>query len=230
MQQLASRPRPDVQASKAGAPRSKLVLIVALLLFSVAGLSSGFFIGAMGRPKPQKPSANTQTGIVAQSSPAGQTATATTHTPTTTIVPLGYPVTTVPFNQIADGTTTYTVTAYPVDQSIDKGHGKQVHAPNITCKLFLTKEKNITNALLGAKNNQLKNVALLSQPLPKEESNVLQFQGTQQTKFCAAQGNTTWNYQIAPTLPAGVYYLVVLTDWDGQRFNWYQSEINVTKP
>lgn len=230
MQQLASRPRPDVQANKAGAPRSQLVLIVALLLFSVAGLSSGFLIGAMGRPRPQKPPTNTQTGIVAQSSPAGQTATATTHTPTTTIVPLGYPVTTVPFNQIADGTTTYTVTAYPVDQSIDKGHGKQVHATNITCKLFLTKEKNITNALLGAKDNQLKNVDMLSQPLPKEESNVLQFQGTSQTKACAAQGNTTWNYQLAPTLPAGIYYLVVLTDWDGQRFNWYQSEIDVTKP
>ncbi len=230
MQQLASRPRPDVQTNKAGAPRSQIVLIVALLLFSVAGLSSGFFIGAMGRPKPQQPSANTQPGIVAQSSPAGQTATVTHDVPTTTIVPLGYPVTTVPFNQIANGTTIYTVTAYPVDQSIDKGHGKQVHATNITCKLFLTKEKNITNALLGAKDNQLKNVAMLSQPLPKEESNAMQFQGTQQTKACAAQGNTIWNYQLAPTLPAGVYYLVVLTDWEGQRFNWYQSEINVTKP
>jgi hypothetical protein len=230
MQQLASRPRPDVQANNKGAaPRSQIVLIVALLLFAVAGLSSGFFIGAMGRPKPQKSAANTQSGIVAQSSPAAPTA--TTHTtPATTIVPLGYPVSNVPYNQIADGTTTYTVTAYPVDQSIDKGHGKQVHATDITCKLFLTKEKNITNALLSSKGDQLKNVALLSQPLPDEESNVLQFQGTQQTKACAAQGNTVWNYQIAPTLRAGIYYVVVLTDWEGQRFNWYQSQISITKP
>jgi hypothetical protein len=221
-----------MQASNRGAPpRTQIVLIVALLLFSLAGLSSGFFIGAMGRPKPQKSSANSQTGIVAQSSPTDPKAKATLTTPiTVAIVPLGYPVTTVPYNQIADGTTQYTVTAYPVDQSIDKGHGKQVHATNITCKLFLTKEKNITNALLGAKDNQLKNVAMLSQPLPKEESNVLLFNGTQQTKACAAQGNTIWNYQLAPTLPAGIYYLVVLTDWDGQRFNWYQSQINVTKP
>jgi hypothetical protein len=221
-----------MQASNRGAPpRTQIVLIVALLLFSLAGLSSGFFIGAMGRPKPQRSSANTQTGIVAQSSPTGPKAKATQTAPVTVaIVPLGYPVTTVPYNQIADGTTQYTVTAYPVDQSIDKGHGKQVHATNITCKLFLTKEKNITNALLGAKDNQLKNVDMLSQPLPKEESNVLLFNGTQQTKACAAQGNTVWNYQLAPSLPAGIYYLVVLTDWEGQRFNWYQSQISVTKP
>ncbi len=229
MQQLATRPRPDTQVNNGGAPRSQIVLIVALLLFSIAGLTSGFFIGAMTRPQQQKTSANTHPGIVAQSSPAGPTATVT-RAPVTNSVPLGYPVTTVTFNQIADGTTTYTVTAYPVDQSIDKGHGKPVHATDITCKLFLTKEKNITDALLAARDTRLKNVDTLSQPLPKEESTALQFDGTQQTKFCAAQGNTTWNYQLAPTLKAGIYYLIVLTDWQGQRFNWYQSEIHVTKP
>ncbi|HYU75801.1 MAG TPA: hypothetical protein VEL31_24270 [Ktedonobacteraceae bacterium] len=229
MQQLASRPRPDMQVNNGGAPRSQIILIVALLLFSAAGLTSGFFIGAMTRPQQQKQSANTQTGIVSQSSPIGPKATAT-QAPATNIVPLGYPVTTVPFNQVADGTTQYTVTAYPVDQSIDKGHGKPVHATNITCKLFFTKEKNITNALLGARDDRLKNVNTLSQPLPEEESGVLLFNGTQQTKNCAAQGNTTWTYQLTPTLKAGIYYLVVLMDWEGQRFNWYQSEINVTKP
>src|ERR1700738_1346229 len=49
MQQLEYRPQPDQQANNGGAPRSQGILIVALLLFSVAGLASGFSAGALGR-------------------------------------------------------------------------------------------------------------------------------------------------------------------------------------
>src|SRR5579863_5299028 len=115
---------------------SQSIAIVAIILFALSGLVSGFAIGAFVH-LPQSPSANTgtsgKTSLIAKQSPVS---TRVTHTIRT--VPLGWPVIEY-FNdmEIADGSTLYTFSAYPVDQSVDTGHGKQVFASGITCKVWL---------------------------------------------------------------------------------------------
>lgn len=216
-------PRPNLHNRETTSP-SQLALILALVLFAIAGLVTGFSVGVFTRPAKTQQASN-QPNI---SSLPNKSNTAVP-TQTVKVLPLGYPVISQISNTIvADGTTSYTLSAHAVDQSIDKGHGKPIAASNITCRIWLTKDSKVTETLLAAQD-RLKSVASLTSPLPKEKQGALIFSGSDQTKFCAATGETTWKYQVDPTLTPGTYYLVVLTDWQGQRFNWSWQVITVSK-
>jgi hypothetical protein len=226
MQQLVSQPRPDITPGQPGNTRKQSLLITGITLFALSGLLVGFAVGAITRPQ-HKPSALTPT-LSPVANPQSQAASPTTQK-TTQVLPLGYPmITQISSPEVADGATTYTLAAHPVDQSIDKGHGKPVQAEGITCKIWLTKAENVTATLQDA-GDRLRNVTTLAQPLPKETENALLFTGGNQTQNCSANGDTTWKYQVAQSVDPGVYNIVVLTDWAGQRYNWSWQHITISK-
>ncbi len=221
-------------ANHASSP-SQSIAIVAIILFALSGLISGFAIGAfIHPPKSSLTGANTSgtTPPIAEQSPV---TTRVSHTPKT--VPLGWPVIEY-FNntETADGSTTYTFSAYPVDQSVDTGHGKQVYASGITCKAWLIQRipgtshlslpiptlqdiSGIQNSITGTAKGQ-----------PYAEIPGLSFDAsTPQTQACSARGVTNWKYQIATSVAPGKYNLVVLTDWDGKRFNWSWADVIIKK-
>jgi hypothetical protein len=207
--------------------RSQSIIITAITLFALSGLLVGFAFGALTiKRTPQVTDTQTNKSSNPVVIPQALTPTAT---PTQQIIPLGYPKidTLSSATQVADGTTTYTLSAYPVDQSIDKGHGKQVHADGITCKIWLTKNQDVTPMLLQQKD-RLQKVETLTQPMPDEVQNAFTFTTGEQTQKCSATGSTTWSYTIAPSVDAGNYLLVILTDWSGQRWNWFATQIQVT--
>jgi hypothetical protein len=224
MQQMVSQPRPNITPDQQRNTRKQSLIITGITLFALSGLLVGFAVGAINRPQHPRTSSGLSVSPVANQQ--SQSATPTV-AKTTQVLPLGFPVITqVSSPEMADGTTSYTFTAHPVDQSIDKGHGKQVHAPDITCKIWLTKEENVTGTLQDA-GDRLHNVGSLSQPLPKEVQNAFTFTGGNQTQNCSANGDTTWKYQLAPSVNHGVYNIVILTDWAGQRYNWSWVHITV---
>ncbi|MEO8972038.1 MAG: hypothetical protein ABI406_10630 [Ktedonobacteraceae bacterium] len=214
---------------------SQSIAIVAVILFALSGLISGFAIGAFIHP-PRSPQTNTNTSgttpPIAQQSPVS---TKVTHTVKT--VPLGWPVI-KDYNdpEIADGNTTYTFSAYPVDQSVDTGHGKQVNATGITCKVWLIQRIPGTSHL-SLPIPTLQDISAIQSPLTgtakgqqyTEISGLTFDTSTPQIHACNASGVTTWNYQIDTTVAPGKYNLVVLTDWDGKRFNWSWADIVIKK-
>src|SRR6266700_4085806 len=226
MQQMVSQPRPDMTPGQPANTRKQSLLITGITLFALSGLLVGFAVGAITRPQHKQPTSTLSVSPVANQ----QSQSASPQAPKTTqVLPLGYPVIThISSPELADVATGYTFTAHPVDQSIDKGHGKPVQASDITCKIWLTKAENVTATLQDA-GDRLRNVNSLSQPLPKETENALVFTGGNQTQNCSTNGDTTWKYQVAQSVAPGVYNMVVLTDWAGQRYNWSWVRIKVNK-
>jgi hypothetical protein len=199
-------------------PQAHTVAIVAILLFAFSGLLSGFAVGAFIRVQPSSPSRPNfgATSVVQK----GQTPTTV---PTRNPVKLGWPVVDeYKSSEVADGHTIYTVSAYAVDRSIDKGHGKQIHATGITCVFWLTKdqkspEKNLSP--INAVNNQMDG----------ELAGALHFDSaTPRVQSCNANGSGTWRYTIDPSVPPGDYYLAVVTDWNALYYNWSWREIHIT--
>jgi|ERR1019366_1788087 hypothetical protein len=239
MQQLASRPRPDQQANNGGAPRSQVILIVALLLFSVAGLASGFSVGAFtGKLGQTPPSTPMTSNIPVQKGPA---ATPTPKTPVK-VITLGCPIV-EPSSSIyqlgsqqADGATSYTFSAYAVDTTGNNpaknifcaAANRPIHAAGITFKLWLI--KHVVNKRLDFPNR-----GTITQPINgkvdgkdfPELQNELQFGTTPQIQKSNNQGQVTWNYKIDPGLKDGTYTLVVLTDWQGKTSNWSWRDLAV---
>jgi len=233
MQQVTSRPQanPNLGPINGGNSRSTIIVVLALLLFALSGLMAGFTTGAFTR---SKQTAQTQAN---KSKLAAVSPTAATHQQTpianTTATPevtgLGYPlVTQFSYPEMADSTTNYTISAYPVDQSIDIGHGKQIHVADITCKVWLTKDEN-ANATLRASKNKLESIDMVKSVLPTEIDNGLNFTSTSQTQMCSANGPTTWTYTVSSSIEQGKYFLVILSDWEGIRYNWNTLQINVVK-
>lgn len=196
-------------------PRSQSIIITAITLFALSGLLVGFAFGALTIHRPQQ---TTHTGPTVKNTPITVPRAATaTPTPVAQSMPLGIPkITNISsITLTADGTTPYTISAYPIDKA-----GNQVHSGDITCKIWLTKDPNI-NDTLGKANDQLKNADTLNAPFSNEEQGALSFgSGSQQTQKCSASGDTTWTYAVAPTVAPGSYRLIVLTDWSGQHWNW----------
>lgn len=226
---------PGMDSTPHTSSQSRSIAIVAVILFALSGLISGFSIGAFIHP-PKSSLTNPNTSgttppIVAQSPVA------TKGPRTVKTVPLGWPVIAY-FNsmEIADGTTSYTLSANPVDQSIDAGHGKEVYASGITCKVWLIQHIPGT-AHLSLPIPTLQNISAIQNPITGTAKNqqyaeipgLLFAANTPQTHACNPRGVTNWNYQIATTVTPGKYNLVVLTDWDGKRFNWSWADIIIKK-
>jgi hypothetical protein len=235
MQQLEYRPQPDQQANRGGAPRSQVILIVALLLFSVAGLASGFSVGALTRTQHNNQN-NTQPVTSIQPPTKQQVTPQVTKTVDLIAVGIGCPkpITPIPSAaQIADSTTTYTVEAQIVDKSIEKksacGIGKALKAPGITCKIWITKDQDSLRHLKETSNKLLTDLNKLPDAFPHENTNTLLFNGSSQVQNCNPNGTTNWKYSIASNTDPGTYFIAVLADWKGILQNWAWIQINIMK-
>jgi hypothetical protein len=242
MQQLASRPGQGSQVHNGGAPRSQIALIVALLLFSIAGLASGFSVGAL--TKPTKPAqSNSRTNVT--SPPIGQTATPTPKQVVATVKELGCPKADKSssiyqgFFQAADGNTTYTFASHATDKAGGKcdQNNQPVHVAGVLFKLWLT-NRIPEHKILQLPGDVLTHKEQLAQPITgkiddadyPELANALQFDPmTQQLQPSNAQGQANWTYKIDPNLKDGDYSLVVLTDWEGHVYNWSWYNLTVKK-
>jgi len=201
------------------APRT--IVMIAMLIFAVSGLISGFAVGAFVGPKYITSSRlNQATTPVAQKT--------STHTASGTIHPVafGFPVIdTISNFEVADGTTVYTLSAHAVDQSIDKGHGKAVQAPDITCRLWLvdnTQNPDVPIERLKSSDT------LANSPFPGEITGLVFDSTTPQTQTCN-NGVGTWKYQVDTSVTPGGYYLVVLTDWQGAYYDWSWVVVTIKK-
>ena len=223
MQPAASRQQPNPNFKATGNSRSTLIAILALFLMT------GFATGTFTRPKPTPQQSKKDTKGPAPTTVVPKQTPVVTITSTVQVTKLGWPaIQDFAAIENADGTTSYTFSAYPVDQSIDSGHGQQVHAPGITCKLWITKDEHAT-ATLKKSWNKLQSIDSVRGVLPTEKENAFTFSATPQTQTCSVQGLTTWTYTISPNVEPGKYYLVVLADWKGIVFNWNTRQITIMK-
>lgn len=205
--------KPPVQSERA---QPAGVLVTAIIMFALAGLLSGFAVGAFVRPL-----RNGQNNAPGQSTTSHKTH--TTPTPSTSQttndpIPMGFPVfDSYQYIEIADGATTYSITAHAI-----KKDGTRITASGITCKIWLTH-----NGKVMLSTDRLRSVETLDQPFPDEEQSALNFSATTpQTQMCD-NGIGQWSYTISPTLHPGLYYVVVLMDWSGVHYNWSWDAIRV---
>jgi hypothetical protein len=203
--------------------QSRTVAFTAIVLFALSGLISGFAVGAFVHPNFALPTHDTGSHTAVQNNQA-QTPVSTEHP-----IPLGFPVIDQSSNvEIADGTTLYTLSAYAVDQSIDKAHGKPVHQPGMTCRLWLIP---MSAGSPSIPLDRLKSPdTLQSSPLPGEVQGLMFDPTTAQTQPCNANGQGIWKYRLDPSVIPGTYYLVVLTDWQGTHYNWSWITVTIKKP
>ncbi len=233
MQPAASRqPNPNFKATDNS--RATIIAILALFLFALSGLMTGFATGAFTRPKQTAQQNNNNN--TNKTNPSGKTAATpvqtqapqVTQTPNILVVGLGCPsVLEYSFQEVRG--TTYRVQAQVTDKSAacTNGGGKPLHVSGITCRLWLTKDNKFDEII---PEDRIKSVATLQQAFPKEKQDALLFNSsTSQVQQCNAQGSTTWNYQLSPSLDEGTYYLMVLADWQGTLYNWTARQITVTK-
>lgn len=200
----------------------RAVVVTAILLFALSGLISGFAVGAFVRPNFALPSHDTGTTSVVQ---RNQTpATSLTQSP----IPLAPPViNSFDTPEIADGTTVYTFSSQAEDQSIDKRHGKPVHSPGITCRLWLIPA---TQNPFNIPLDSLKSPGNLQNgSLPGEVQALIFDPTTAQTQPCNPNGQGVWKYHLDPSMNPGQYYLMVLTDWQGVHYNWSWVMVTIKK-
>ncbi|MBV8822436.1 MAG: hypothetical protein JO123_06565 [Ktedonobacteraceae bacterium] len=228
MQQVARRlvpPRyPNSHGNKRGP--SPVLALTAILMFAFSGLLIGFAVGALAHQHTPTQTANSNQNT----HPLITQAQAPTQTTTTQTLQLGCPLI-GSFNaaEIANGTASYNLSAQARDKSGGAcGSGNAVHAPGITCKLWLTADDHINQTLKGITPSRLAKIDTLAQPMPNEVENALLFDpATPQTQLCDKQGHITWKYSINPSVQPGQYSLLVLTDWKGISSNWSWVYITV---
>ena len=221
------------QATNTLSSQSRTITLFAISLFALAGLISGLSVGAFVRPNLALPALNSNSPATPPITSEPQKATPTPHAQH--FGKLGWPV----FSQystieMADDHTTYTLTAYAVDQSIDSAHGNPVHTSGITFKLWLVQRIPTSTTFMLAISD-LKNIGMIQNPLtgsvqgqPYGEISGLNFDAaTQQTHASNAKGRATWKYKLSPSVAPGDYDLVVLTDWDGKYYNWSWANIEI---
>lgn len=212
------------QGSNNVGSQTRTIAVFAVFLFAIAGLISGFAVGAFIHPK------TSSTGISGLSvkPPVAQK----TQTPvsTTTVQPtkLGYPVIDqADYFEKADGSTLYTLSAYAVDQAKDPGHGNPIHASGITCRLWLTKNGNVNSNM---PSDRLRSIDTLQESFPKEIPGALVFaSNTSQVQSSNTNGQAIWKYTVSSSLDSGTYYLVTLMDWNGIHYNWSWITITIKK-
>lgn len=198
-------------------PQSRGIVLTAIVLFALGGLLSGFAVGAFVRPGHGSP--------VDIPSQTGTTPTAhKTPTPTTPVTdhpaPINEPkIGSYSYFEVASGNTPYTFTA-----STTKKDGGVINGSDLTCKIWLTKDGNVSAAITA---NRLRSVGTLSQPFSNEVQGGMTFgASTPQTQTCA-NGHGTWSYTLSPTLHPGLYYIAALMDWQGVHYNWSWVAIRV---
>ena len=199
-------------------PQTRKIALIAILLFALSGLISGFAVGAFGHSK-------AKTGPeTAHNTGSGTTPTVrVTHPPvpttTTEHINLALPVISqgdYSYFQIANGSNNYTFSALIINKN-----NNPIQASDVTCKLWLTKNGDV-NSILRADNYAIpRTIDNIQQPFPKEVVGAFNYIApSQQIQSCAPTGKTSWNYTISQSVDSGTYNLVVLADWKGKSFNW----------
>ena len=232
MQTLSSR------RSNSLSPQSRRIAVLAILLFALSGLISGFAVGAFVRPKiggTGSTGGNNNTNIVQQTKTATPVA-----TPRPQLIHFdsvdGYT-----FSEVANGTT-YTLTAHL--KQVLGADGQPVRATNLTCKLWLIHRVPGDQGVY-VPSDIARNVAAINEPFTidgatletltpisgityQEILDSLNFDGgTLQTHACSTQGEVTWRYQVSPSVTPGKYTLVGLYDWSGKHWTWFWVDIVV---
>jgi hypothetical protein len=223
-----------------GTPQVQSIIIVAIILFAFSGLMVGFAVGVFARPaKPPTTNNSNQTQIMANH--ITPTATPQPTATATEFIPLGCPVFPYPTITIVNGTTVYNASIQAKDKT-GNANGicnvnleKSVIADGLMCRLWLVKqvdneEKNPGTHFLTSATTQLQHTDQLNQPFPEEIPNALVFNPAtiNEVQSCP-QGSAQWTFTISPTVPAGKYNLVGLTDWQGKSYNWSWASITVGK-
>jgi hypothetical protein len=195
---------------------SRSIAVLAVILFALAGLMSGFAVGGFIHSKSGLSSTTGTSGTTSE----GQTTKSSS--PPSHPVRLGFPQMNLSNDiQKADGTT-YTLTTQAINSQ-----SQPVHASGITCKLWLVR-RIPEGTILDIPISILKDVNAISNPIPGtvnglsfNEVDGLNFDNsTPQTHLCNANGQFTWKYQLSSAVASGAYNLVVLTDWQGAYYNW----------
>jgi hypothetical protein len=197
--------------------QTRNVVLIALVFFALAGLISGFTVGAFLHSH--------QTGQIKLPSQASNTQTKPQQTVTTAPssahpLPLGDPVIdSYQWKEIADGSTMYSFAGHVVNKQ-----NILLRTSSVTCKIWLTKDGNVDSAMTEVR---LQSVSTLALPFADEVPGVLLFStATPQTQMCL-RGRGAWSYQIAPTTKPGYYFIVLLTDWGGIHYNWSWIQIRI---
>jgi hypothetical protein len=206
--------------------QTRKIAIVAILLFALSGLISGFAVGAFVHPKAQT-GTGTGTGTTGSgTTPVVRVTHSSVPTTTTEHVNLDLPVIGDYSNfQIANGSTSYTFSA----QIIEKNK-QPIQASDVTCKLWLTKEVDV-NSILRADDYAIpRTINNIQQPFPKEIVGAFNYIApSQQIQPCAPTAKTSWSYTVSQSVDLGTYNLVVLADWKGKSFNWSWVQIIIKK-
>jgi hypothetical protein len=202
------------------------VAVIAILLFALSGLISGFAVGAFVHPKSQTGTGNGTTGT--KTTPVAHVSQTTVPTTTVEHVNLDLPVISqgdYTYFQIANGSTNYTFSAQILNK--DKN---PTQVADVTCKLWLTKEVDVNSILRTDDYALLRSIDTVQQPFPKEVVGALNYSApSQQIQPCAPTGKTSWSYTISQSVDPGTYNLVVLADWKGRSFNWSWVTIIIKK-
>ncbi|MBV9689749.1 MAG: hypothetical protein JO202_08545 [Ktedonobacteraceae bacterium] len=208
---------------------SPVLALTAIFMFAFSGLLIGFAVGALAhRQAPPTQTADSKQNthqLITQAQPPTQTTTVQK-------VELGCPlIGSFNASEIANGSVSYKLSVQVRDKSGGAcGSGNPVHAPGITCKVWLTADDHINQTLKSITPSRLAKTDTLAQPMPNEVENGLIFDpATPQTQLCDEQGHITWKYSINPSVQAGPYSLLVLTDWKGVSSNWSWVYITVQK-
>lgn len=208
--------------------QSRKVAMTAILLFALAGLLSGFAVGAFVHPKSQ-PVTGTGTGSTdSKTTPVAHAAPTQSTTVVAEHINLNEPV--IPqgsysYVQTADGSSNYTISALILNKN-----NTPIQATDVTCKLWLTKEGNVNSILRANDYALLRSIDTVQQPFPKEVAGTLNYiASSQQIQPCAPTGKTSWSYTISQSADPGAYSLVVLADWKGKSFNWSWVTIIIKK-
>ncbi len=208
--------------------QTRKIAVVAILLFALSGLISGFAVGAFVHPKGQTGAGTGTSATGSRTTPIAHV----THTavPATTAeyINLDLPVISqgdYSYFQIANGSTNYTLSAQIINK--DKN---PTQAPDVTCKLWLTKEGDVNSILRADNYALLRSIDTIQQPFPKEVGGAFNYIApSQQIQPCAPTGKTSWSYTISQSVDPGTYNLVVLADWKGKSFNWSWVQIVIKK-
>lgn len=217
----------DLRKPESARQRLSKVATYTLLCVALAGLIAGFAIGSFAEHNHNSATASLIASQLHKPSTIPHTPSATPVLSLENIQPDDPILRPGDFttSEVADGTTSYRVSA----QITDKSTGKSINATDVTCRLWLTQDTNATQSALNANDYALpKTISALSQPFPAEMQGALNFTGNSlQVQPCAAGGKTAWTYTLSPALTRGTYFLAILADWKGIHYNWYLVQITI---
>lgn len=204
--------------------QTRTIAFFAVLLFAIAGLISGFAVGAFVHPK--TPSTTTGHSGSNMRPPVVQKTNPPVPTRTPGIVSPAEPEI-MNYSLYETKNNNYTLTALITD----KNTNKPIQTSDVTCKLWLTHDGDINPILKKDDYSIPKAIGTIGQPFPGEVQNGLTFSTTtSQVQPCATNGSkTTWNYTLSPSLHPGTYYLAILADWKGIHYNWRWATVIVNK-